>query len=572
MISEAPTFEELASFDAEFCLIGAGPVGIVTALTLSAAGRRVLLLELGGRAETPAAQALSVAEDYTRATQHPPEIAMARRLGGTSNLWAGRVLPFDPIDFRARPWLGPALDVAWPISAGDLFPHARAACEMLDAGTPVWREPLPGIEADDAFGFETLERWSNVARMQTLHRDPLARRKTLLVALGATVVGFAVDSGRVAALDVHLERCGHGRVAAPVFVLSAGGNESTRLLLAAQRGNPTLFGGEGGPLGRFYMGHVQGQIAEIELENPALDAGLDFHQDGQGNYVRRRLVPSEATQERERLTNIAFWPVVPPIADPDHRSGPLSAVFLALSLAPLGRRLIAEPIRLRHVGMPPYRRGRHLKNLLGEPWRTVGFAPWFLWKTTKARPRLPGLFLRNPARRYGLEYHAEHLPHPESRLTLGSAVDRLGLPRLRLDLRFSAEDAAAVVRAHDALEAWLIRNRLGRLAWRTPLEARAAAVLAAAKHGSHQVGTVRMGSDRRTAVVDGDCRTFDLENLYVVSTAVLPSSGQANPTMTAVQLGRRLAERLAREAGFQRRPDLQSLPTTSSAASTSRQK
>lgn len=56
-----------------------------------------------------------------------------------------------------------------------------------------------------------------------------------------------------------------------------------------------------------------------------------------------------------------------------------------------------------------------------------------------------------------------------------------------------------------------------------------------------------MGEDRRQAIVDRDCRAFDAPNLHVVSTAVLPTSGQANPTMTAVQLGLRLAERLARE-------------------------
>ena len=46
-------------------------------------------------------------------------------------------------------------------------------------------------------------------------------------------------------------------------------------------------------------------------------------------------------------------------------------------------------------------------------------------------------------------------------------------------------------------------------------------------------------------MIDGDCRAFDVPNLHVVSTAVLPTSGQANPTLTAVQLGLRLAARLA---------------------------
>ena len=264
------------------------------------------------------------------------------------------------------------------------------------------------------------------------------------------------------------------------------------------------------------------------------------------SYVRRRLVPAEATQAAERLANVAFWPVVPPIANAAHRSGPLSAVFLALSLAPLGRRLIAEPVRLKHVGPPPYRRAAHLGNVVRDLPRTLGFAPAFLWRNRVAKMRLPGFFLRNRARRYGLEYHAEQLPDPESRLTLGEARDRLGQRRLRIDLRFGPDDAASVVRAHAALEAWLARNRLARLEfYQADPEARMAVVLGNARDGAHQVGTIRMAREPGEGVVDGRCRVFGTPGLYVVSTAMLPTSGQANPTLTAVQLGLRLADDLA---------------------------
>ena len=547
MILDAASFADVAGFCAEVCVIGAGPVGLVTARALERQGWRVLVLESGGRRHDPRVQALAKAEIVSPATHLAAEITVARRLGGTGNLWSGRCLPFDPVDFAARPWLG--LE-AWPIAAADLAPHAAAACAELGAGAPVWREALPGVTADDAFDFEALERWSNAPRIQNLHRAGLERSTTLLVALGATVTGFTYDAaGRIAGLELHLEGAGRGELAVPLVVLSAGGNESTRLLLAEQRRQPARFGGAGGPLGRTYMGHVNGQIADIVLTSRALHAGLDFHVDAHGNYVRRRLVPSVATQAAEGLSNVAFWPVVPAIADPSHRSGPLSAAFLALAAEPLGRWLIAEPIRRRHVGPPPYRYGAHLGNMLRDPWRTLGFAPRFLWQSKLATPRLPGLFLTNPARRYGLEYHAEHLPDPESRLTLAAATDRLGLPRLRIDLRFAEADAAAVVRAHGALEAWLLRNRLGRLVFRMPEAARAAAVLARARHGTHQLGTIPMGSSRQTAVVDRDCRSFDVENLYVVSSAVLPSSSQANPTFTAVQLGLRLAAKLAAGPG-----------------------
>ena len=175
MISDAPTFEDLAGFGAEICVIGAGPVGIVTALALSAGGRRVLLLESGGRAAASAAQALSQAEDYSRATQHPPEIAMARRLGGASNLWGGRVLPFDALDFRARLWLG--LE-AWPIAGGDLAAQASAACAMLGAGAAVWREPLPGVAADDAFGFECSSAGATCRGFQSCTATPWPPART----------------------------------------------------------------------------------------------------------------------------------------------------------------------------------------------------------------------------------------------------------------------------------------------------------------------------------------------------------------------------------------------------------
>jgi choline dehydrogenase-like flavoprotein len=453
-------------------------------------------------------------------------------------------VPFDPIDFRARPWLG--LD-AWPITERDLAPWLAPALDALGAGAAVFTAPVAGIDPDPAFRCDRLERWTNEPRIQKRHGRALARRPDLLVALRTTVTGFRYGAdGAVTALELHLEGAGEAALAVPRVILAAGGNASTRLLLLEQARAPGRYGGAGGPLGRFYMGHLSGQIADIVLDDPRLADALDYHVDAHGSYVRRRIVPADATQEAEALANIAFWPVVPRIMGPEHRSGPLSAVFLALSVAPLGRRLIAEPVRLKHVGAPPYRRGRHLLNVALDLPRTLGFAPAFLWKHKVARMRLPGFFLRNPARRYGLEYHGEQLPAAESRLTLAEARDRLGQPRLRIDLRFADADAGSVLRAHAALAGWLGRNRLGRLEYyREDAAARAAEVLANAKDGAHQVGTIRMGTDPATAIVDGGCRAFGVPNLYVVSTAVLPTSGQANPTLTAVQLGLRLAAALA---------------------------
>ena len=74
-------------------------------------------------------------------------------------------------------------------------------------------------------------------------------------------------------------------------------------------------------------------------------------------------------------------------------------------------------------------------------------------------------------------------------------------------------------------------------------------MLANARDGAHQVGTIRMGrgagAGRWSTAAAGSSAP---PGLYVVSTAVLPTSGQANPTLTAVQLGLRLADDLRRRA------------------------
>jgi choline dehydrogenase-like flavoprotein len=63
--------------------------------------------------------------------------------------------------------------------------------------------------------------------------------------------------------------------------------------------------------------------------------------------------------------------------------------------------------------------------------------------------------------------------------------------------------------------------------------------------GFHQLGGLRMGKDASDGVTDSFGRVFGCSNLYVASCAVFPTSGQANPTFTAVALAIRQAEHIA---------------------------
>ena len=61
---------------------------------------------------------------------------------------------------------------------------------------------------------------------------------------------------------------------------------------------------------------------------------------------------------------------------------------------------------------------------------------------------------------------------------------------------------------------------------------------------SHQAGTLRFGVDRRTSVLDTNCKAHELDNLYVTDSSFFPSIGAANPTLTIVANSLRVADHL----------------------------
>lgn len=533
----------LAGEPADVCVVGSGPAGITLALELAASGMRVLVLESGGEAEDRSLAELSASEIVDPRVHEDTRITMSRRLGGTSNLWGARCQPLDPIDLADRPWVQGS---GWPLALSDIEPWYARACQLLGCGEPVFRsDEWAGRYADQRVDISRLERFSNRPKMQVAHRQALQSSPVIDLRLHCTVVGAVLDHG--GCLE-HLVACtpdgARHKVRVRCVVLAMGGLETTRFMLSMQQQHPSLFGGADGVLGRLYMAHVIGEVSDIEFRSDEMERAFDFFLDGRGSYVRRRFIPSDDEQRRRQLTNVSFWPVVPPVADARHGSALLSAVFLAMSVGPVGRLLMAEAIRRYHAPQG-VARGPHVINVLRDLPSAVTGSARFLYRRYVSSWRVPGFFIRNPSRTYGLSYHAEHLPAADSRVTLSRDRDRFGMPRLRVDLRFDMRDAHALFRAHELMREWLDATDVGTLRYRQPIQETPDAILAAAKHGTHQIGTIRMGTDRREGIVDKNLHAFDVANLYVASSAVFPSSGQANPTLTIVALAVRLATHLS---------------------------
>lgn len=64
---------------------------------------------------------------------------------------------------------------------------------------------------------------------------------------------------------------------------------------------------------------------------------------------------------------------------------------------------------------------------------------------------------------------------------------------------------------------------------------------------SHQNGTLRFGNDPDTSVLDLNCKTHGLDNVYVVDASFFPSCGAFNPALTIAANALRVGEHILRD-------------------------
>ncbi|MCU1424384.1 MAG: oxidoreductase [Microbacteriaceae bacterium] len=542
IITEFPTPSEIY----DCVVVGAGPIGLSLALEAATAGLRVLLLDAGNATGRENAQALAARPPATvldPATHTTMELATRRGVGGASWLWGGRCVQFEPIDFEPRDYID---DGEWPLSLADVSPWEAAAASYLDCGVPTFRNTSADWAGLGEINLSQLERWARQPKLARRLGTQATNHPGITVLCEATVTDLDIDSAgtRVDNLVV-LHQGRTVKVRARGYVLACGGLETTRLLLDVQRRLPDHFGGTDGPLGRYYLGHLTGSIANIQLTNAADIHDLDFQLDENNSYVRRRFTFSERTQREHRLLNTSFYADNPPFYEPGHRNSTLSLVFLALSFAPIGRRILSEGIRLRHIGPKPRRYGQHLMNIAKSPFRAATDVIDILRKRYLSPVRKPGFLLRNAGGTYALHFHAEQIPNPDSRVTLNATTGVTGQPGLDIDFRYTQQDHDSVLATHEYLDQQLRESGRGRLVYLDAEDERLAAVLAQATDGFHQIGTTRMSADEGDGVVDRDCRVHGVDNLFIASTSVFRTAGEANPTFLAVCLAVRLARHLA---------------------------
>ena len=559
MIASSSELSDGLTLTADLAVIGAGPAGIVVTLELARQGFDVLLVESGRETFDPDVQNLAEAAEWDAELHSPMSLTVRRQLGGTSVIWGGKCVPYDEVDFDHRPFMGNA---HWPVGYDEILPYFQRACDWLACGRAVFettkmphlpRSLVPGFSDGDVRA-STLERWSLPTNFGREYRDQLRQSTRVRAVTGLTCTQIAChpDSQEVDYLACRSLEGKRIQIRARAYVLACGGLETTRLLLASPSPAGGPLGDHSGNLGTWYMGHSEGVIANVRFSTAPKSTIFGYERDIDGTYIRRRLSVSRKAQHEQYLPNVAGWLANPELADSRHHSGVLSFAYLALR-SPLGRRVAPEAQRLSLSGetVPgsPYggaERGpvyQHLRNVACNPWSVVRFAIGFGSKRfLPHRRRAPGFFVYSKENLYPLQYHGEQAPNRSSRISLTDSRDAAGMPKLRIDLKFSSQDVDGILRTHKLWDNYLRESGLGRLEYLSSDPE--AVVWSRLGGGFHQVGTTRMSARPEDGVVDSDLAVHGVSNLFVASSSAFVTSGQANPTFMIVAFAVRLADRL----------------------------
>lgn len=548
MIDDAKLIENGTPFHTDICIIGGGAAGISLAVEFLGHEYSVLIVESGAFARDAETQALYEGDVVDETLHSPLHTYRQRRFGGSTTIWGGRCTPLDPIDFEQRAYM-PAS--GWPFGYETLLPYYVRANELCEAGEfaysvrsafPQGMRPIIEGFVSDRITTNTLERFScptDFARRYN-HRLMAVRNIRVLLNANCTEIHLSPDGVRVDSITVRTLTGRRFSISASYVVLATGGLEVARLLLASRGVHTNGIGNDRDLVGRYYMCHVAGTLGALTINGPSSCVHHGYELSPDGIYCRLRIAFPAFVQRELGIGNFIARLHHPRITDPAHRSGPLSALYLA-------KHLIAYEYGKRLYGDDPATWAdwiRHFRNVVTDPLATTDFVVHLVRKRFLARRKFPSIIVRPPSGQFSIDYHAEQEPNPESRVQLGTRYDRLGMPQLRVDWRYSSTDVRTVAEAFRVLAEEFARSGCARLEYSPETLERS--MIRDGAYGGHHIGTARMGASPSTSVVDSDCRVHGVHNLFIAGSAVFPTSGQANPTLTIVALALRLAEHLKR--------------------------
>ena len=504
---DARKLDNDALIEGDICIIGAGPVGISIALDLMDTGYKVILLEGGGFEYDDKVQEL-YAGKTTGQQYYPLKSARLHYFGGTSGHWGGMCTPLDPIDFLKRDWIPYS---GWPINKQTLDPYYARAQQKVELGPyeyelEYWQnhsKELKPLPFDNTVVWNKIWQFSPPTRFGEKYKSTIVNAANIHLYTYANVIDIESNENvsEITSATISNFSGKKQKVKARQFIMACCSIQNARLLLASNKQAPNGLGNENDLVGRYFMEHLEIKSAEIYLNHsdplnlyklnpPQVRAELAISADKQKEYKilngTASLLPLEIA--RKQAPNIATW----------DSKDPREA----------------------------------MKSL--EKSQKVSKMDKLLLKLTNDIYTSYELFTR-----------IEQSPNPNSRVSLSTEKDELGMYRATLNWELLPLDKYSIRTMYKLIGEQAGLAGIGRLRMMEYLhDGKDFTWPKSTGAGWHHMGTTRMSDDPKTGVVDADCKIHSISNLYMAGASCFATAGAANPTLTAIALGLRVSDKV----------------------------
>ena len=522
---------------AEVVVVGSGVAGGIVAHELAKAGVSVLLLEAGPRIErgqivenfrnspskndfmapypaarhAPHPQYAPPNHYLVEKGSHPYGAQYIRAVGGTTWHWAAATWRLLPNDFKLRSLYGVGRD--WPYEYAMLEPYYQRAEEALgvsgpadvDLGSPRSRPyPMPALalswmdrrftEVLNANGFRVVPE--PVARNSRPYDDrPTCCGNNNCMPICPIAAQYA---GEVHALKAEKA----GAILRPNAVVYRIEADSSGRIAAVHYKDPT--GASTRATAHWFVLAANG-IEIPKLMRMSTSAGFPHGIGNRSGLVGRNLMDHPGTGVTF-FANEELWPGRGPMemtSVVNFRDGAFRADYAAKKLH------LSNGSTVREVASDLVGRG-----VMG--------------------PELDRQIRFRAARKLAINSFHEQLPDPANQVLPSREYrDAIGIPYP--EIRYSIDDYVRRSAAHTREAYAAIAGLFGGT------EVTFNDVFAP---NNHIMGTTIMGTDPKDSVVDADCRTHDHPNLFIASSAVMPTAASVNCTLTIAALAYRLADTL----------------------------
>jgi choline dehydrogenase-like flavoprotein len=509
MHTDARKLDNGTLIEGDICIVGAGACGISMALDWINTPYKVILLEGGGFEYDDKVQDLYAGKN-TGQNYFPLKSSRLHYFGGTTGHWGGYCSTFDEIDFLQRnwvPWSG------WPLRRADLDPFYARAHKIVELGPynyslAYWQYEHPYLKTllpDENVVWNKMWQFSPPTRFGEKYKDTIVNAPNVHLFTFANVVDITANDAGTEVRELvtnNFEGRSH-RVRAKKYILACNGIQNPRLLLASNKQVPKGLGNGNDLVGRFFMDHLEIKSAEMYLYKP--DALKLYALTGK---PRAELSITAAAQTKHRILN---------------GTASLTPLKMARKMHPnienWSREDPRENLNREHASY-----SEAAKNLFFEKINQTLFDS------------------------YEMFTRMEQAPNPDSRVTLDTEKDALGVPRAKLNWILSGMEKRSIRKLYELIGIEMGKAGVGRMKLMDYLQdPRDENWPDFTGGGWHHMGTTRMSEDPGTGVVDANCKVHGISNLFIAGDSIFATSAAPNPTLTIIAFALRLSDHIREE-------------------------